>query len=334
MLQKLHIQNYAIIESVNINFSTDLNIITGETGAGKSILIGALSLILGERAESNILNDNEKKLVVEAYFTAAGNTFIKSFLKENDLDIEAELVVRREIAVSGKSRAFVNDTPVNLAQIKKLGALLVDLHQQFDTFELSDNNFQREVLDALADNASLMKQFNKEYTSYVVIKKELEALRHQQQNANAEADYNGFLFTELDEANLKANELEMLDEELTLLSNAENIKQELGSIYFDLEESEQPLVQHLKILLNKLHAVQQYHVDINELSVRMQSLQVELSDISDELERINNSIQYNPERVQIVNDRILMGYKLLKKHQVKTTDELILIKEELAKQCK
>jgi DNA repair protein RecN (Recombination protein N) len=331
MLQKLHIQNYAIIESVSIDFSKDLNIITGETGAGKSILIGALSLILGERAESNILNDKNKKLVVEGYFTTDGNTFIKEFFKENDLDLEEEVVVRREIAINGKSRAFVNDTPVNLTQIKRLGALLVDLHQQFDTFELSDNNFQREVLDALADNGGLIKQFNVEYTTYLATKKLLDALQEQQQQATTAADYNGFLYNELAEANLSINELEMLDDELKLLTNAENIKQQLSSIYFDLEESEQPLVQHIKTMVNKLHSIQQYHASVEEISNRLQSLQVELGDISDELERINNAIQYNPERIQIVNDRILMGYKLLKKHQVKTTDELIFIKNELSK---
>ena len=331
MLQKLHIQNYAIIEAISINFSQDLNIITGETGAGKSILIGALSLILGERAESNILNDKEKKLIVEAHFTIEGNAVIQAFLKENDLDLEEDVVVRREIAINGKSRAFVNDTPVNLAQIKKLGSLLVDLHQQFDTFELSDNNFQREVLDALADNNVLIKQFNQEYTAYLATKKGLEMLLHQQQQANTEADYNSFLYNELDEANLKASELEQLDEELKLLSNAESVKQHLSSIYFELEESEQPLVQHLKAMVNKLHAIQQYHSGIVEISNRLQSLQVELSDVSDELERINNTIHYSPERIQIVSDRILMGYKLLKKHQVNATDELIAIKEELAK---
>jgi len=331
MLQKLHIQNYAIIESVSIDFSKDLNIITGETGAGKSILVGALSLILGERAESNILNDKNKKLVVEGYFTTDGNTFIKDFFKENDLDLEEEVVVRREIAINGKSRAFVNDTPVNLTQIKKLGSLLVDLHQQFDMFELSDNNFQREVLDALADNGGLIKQFNVEYTTYLATKKLLDALQEQQQQATTAADYNGFLYNELAEANLSINELEMLDDELKLLTNAENIKQQLSSIYFDLEESEQPLVQHIKTMVNKLHSIQQYHASVEEISNRLQSLQVELGDISDELERINNAIQYNPERIQIVNDRILMGYKLLKKHQVKTTDELIFIKNELSK---
>ena len=331
MLQKLHIQNYAIIEAISINFSQDLNIITGETGAGKSILIGALSLILGERAESNILNDKEKKLIVEAHFTIEGNAVIQAFLKENDLDLEEDVVVRREIAINGKSRAFVNDTPVNLAQIKKLGSLLVDLHQQFDTFELSDNNFQREVLDALADNNVLIKQFNQEYKAYLATKKELELLLHQQQQANTEADYNSFLYNELDEANLKASELEQLDEELKLLSNAESVKQHLSSIYFELEESEQPLVQHLKAMVNKLHAIQQYHSGIVDISNRLQSLLVELSDVSDELERINNTIYYSPERIQIVSDRILMGYKLLKKHQVNATDELIAIKEELAK---
>ena len=151
MLQKLHIQNYAIIEAIKIDFSKHLNIITGETGAGKSILMGALNLILGERADTNALLDKEKKMFVEAYFSVKENTSINSFLSSNELDFEQDLVVRREIAANGKSRAFINDTPVNLMQLKALGRLLVDLHQQFDTLELGDNNFQRQVLDAIAD---------------------------------------------------------------------------------------------------------------------------------------------------------------------------------------
>ncbi len=334
MLQKIDIENYAIIKAVHIDFSKNLNIITGETGAGKSILVGALSLVLGERAESNIIAANEKKMMVEVSFLAGDNAAVKLFLKENDLDVEDEIVLRREITLNGKSRAFVNDTPVNLSQIKKLGSLLVDLHQQFDTLEIGDNNFQREVVDAFADNAPLLKEYHLHFQKYGVVKRELEQLLLQQQNANTAADYNSFLYNELEEAALQPDELEQLDDELKLLSNAENIKLQLSSIYYELVENEDPLIPHLKALANKLSAVQQFHTGIGELSKRLTSVQVELADISDELDSINSQVQSSPERIQIVNDRILLGYRLLKKHQVQTTSELLAIKDALSEKLK
>jgi len=334
MLQKLHIQNYAIIEAIQIDFSKYLNIITGETGAGKSILMGALNLILGERADTNALLDKEKKMFVEAYFSVKENTSIKTFLSSNELDFEDDLVVRREIAANGKSRAFINDTPVNLTQLKALGRLLVDLHQQFDTLELGDNNFQRQVLDAIAGNLNLLKEFEIVFSNYLAAKKEGEALLLQQQNVNAALDYHQFLFNELDEARLQENELEDLEHELKLLSNAEQIKLQLTNIYFELAESEQPVVQQLKSLVNKLHGLLQYHKDIEGIGQRLQSAQLELSDIAGEIDTISNSIQYSPEKIQIINDRISMGYKLLKKHQVQTTGELIEIKVALQDKLK
>jgi len=296
MLQKLHIQNYAIIEAIQIDFSKYLNIITGETGAGKSILMGALNLILGERADTNALLDKEKKMFVEAYFSVKENTSIKTFLSSNELDFEDDLVVRREIAANGKSRAFINDTPVNLTQLKALGRLLVDLHQQFDTLELGDNNFQRQVLDAIAGNLNLLKEFEIVFSNYLAAKKEGEALLLQQQNVNAALDYHQFLFNELDEARLQENELEDLEHELKLLSNAEQIKLQLTNIYFELAESEQPVVQQLKSLVNKLHGLLQYHKDIEGIGQRLQSAQLELSDIAGEIDTISNSIQYSPKR--------------------------------------
>ena len=329
MLQKLNIQNYAIINELEIDFSDKLNIITGETGAGKSILMGALSLILGERADSTVLQQKDKKAVVEGSFKAMNKKAIRYFLKENDLDAEDVLMIRREIAANGKSRAFINDTPVNLNQLKALSTLLVDLHQQFDTLELSSSDFQQEVLDALAGNAEQLQQYQQVFLQYKKTKKELTALQTEQAAANAALDYNQFLFDELDEANFKANELEELDAELKLLSNAENVKQELTGIYFELKESEQPVVQQLKILYNKLQALNQYHTGIAELAKRLQSTQLELADIADELEHINNSVNYSAERIQLVNDRISMGYKLQKKHGVTTTHELLVLKDEL-----
>ena len=329
MLQKLNIQNYAIINELEIDFSDKLNIITGETGAGKSILMGALSLILGERADSTVLQQKDKKAVVEGSFKAMNKKAINDFLKENDLDTEDMLMIRREIAANGKSRAFINDTPVNLNQLKALSTLLVDLHQQFDTQELSSSDFQQEVLDALAGNAEQLQQYQQVFLQYKKTKKELTALQTEQAAANAALDYNQFLFDELDEANFKANELEELDAELKLLSNAENVKQELTGIYFELKESEQPVVQQLKTLYNKLQALHQYHTGIAELAKRLQSAQLELADIADELEHINNSVNYSADRIQLVNDRISMGYKLQKKHGVTTTHELLVLKDEL-----
>jgi DNA repair protein RecN (Recombination protein N) len=329
MLQKLSISNYAIIEEVSINFFNGLNIITGETGAGKSILMGALSLILGERAESNVLLNKEKKCVVEGCFDIKENAGVKDFLKLNELDAENELIVRREIAVNGKSRAFINDTPVNLTQLKEASSMLVDLHQQFDTLELGDNNLQRELLDALAGNIDGLQEYTKQFKNYKRCQKELEELRRQQKEQYAAFDYNKFLFDELEEISLKENELEQLDAELKLLSHAEEVKQELSSIYYVLKESEKPLVQELKSLSLKLHSLKQYHTDAEELGNRMQSLQLELADIAETIDKVYAGINYNAERMQVVNDRIAVGYKLLKKHNVVSTNELLVIKDSL-----
>lgn len=329
MLQKLHIQNYAIIDEIEIDFSKNLNIITGETGAGKSILMGALSLILGDRADSNVLQQKEKKCIVEGYFDVKKNKTIHSFLKQNELDSYDELVIRREIAINGKSRAFINDTPVNLNQLKELSSLLVDLHQQFDTLELGDNDFQREVVDALADNAELLHEFAASYSNYISCKKQLIILQDEQTKANATLGYNQFLFDELNEVNLKENELENLDAELKLLSNAETVKKQLGNIYFELSESEQPIVQQIKALNSKLQSLTQYHPNIENLFKRLQAMQIELQDVADEIDSINNTINYSAERIQLVNDKIAIGYKLLKKHNVTNTNELIAIKNDL-----
>jgi DNA repair protein RecN (Recombination protein N) len=327
MLKKLHIQNYAIIDDLSINFQKNLNIITGETGAGKSILMGALSLILGERADTSVLQQKEKKCVVEGNFDTSKN--IKQFLLDNDLDAEELVLVRREIATNGKSRAFINDTPVTLAQLKQLSSLLVDLHQQFDTLELGDSGFQREVLDALADNGEVVQQYTSSYKNYIVAKKELEVLLQQQTAATATYDYNKFLFDEFETVALQTNELENLDAELKLLSNAENIKQQLSSVYYELTDSEQPIVQQLKQLCNKLQTLIQYHPSIPELTQRLQTAQVEVKDIAGELAAISQGVHYSAERFAIVNERIALGYKLLKKHNATTTQQLLALQEGL-----
>lgn len=330
MLRKLHIQNYAIIEELAIDFSVALNIITGETGAGKSILMGALSLILGERADTSVLLNNSKKCVIEGFFEVSQNEAVNLFLKEQDIDVDIELVLRREIAPNGKTRAFINDTPVTLQQLKQLASLLVDLHQQFDTLELGEADFQREVLDALASNQALLKQYRDLFHALLNTRKHLADLKAQQQQFQKEKDYHQFLFDELDELRLQPNELENIEQELQLLSNAENIKTALGQVTEVLSNSDTPLVQQLKQLVHQLQAYRELHTQLPELISRLQASQIELQDIADELDSINDSIHMDEQRMQVINDRMAAGYKLLKKHQVQTTEELLNIQQNLS----
>ena len=330
MLQKLHIQNYAIIDEISIDFSGKLNIITGETGAGKSILMGALSLILGDRADSTVLLNREKKCIIEGYFRIAGKKNIQDFFAAHDLDTEDELVIRREIGANGKSRAFVNDTPVNLEQLRQLSVMLVDLHQQFDTLALGDTGFQREVLDALAGNAALLQQYQLVYQQWQQGNKALVVLQEQKTQFTAVYDYNKFLYDELEEAAFKENELEDLDAELKLLSNAEGIKAALSAVSYELEEGEQPVVQQLKRLLHQLQPFVAYHTALPDVLQRLQSAQIELTDIAGEIAHLNDHVQYDPKHIEQISERIAIGYKLLKKHIVKNTGELLQVQSQLS----
>ncbi|HRN56253.1 MAG TPA: DNA repair protein RecN [Agriterribacter sp.] len=332
MLQKLSIRNYAIIESVEIEFSGRLNIITGETGAGKSILVGAVGLILGERADSSVLFNATQKCIVEGSFSIHSRSDIQQKLQESDLDVEEEIVIRREVAATGKSRAFINDTPVTLSQLRQFASLLVDLHQQFDTLELGDSDFQRTVVDALAGHQPVLQQYREAYTRYSATQKALTAVKEQQAAAHKELDYHTFLYDELEAAQWQANELETLDAELKLLANAENIKSVLAKIGYQLNEGEQPLVHQLKGISNQLQSLHDFHEAIPGLVQRLQSAQIELRDITDEIEHINNGIRFNEERIQVVSDRLSLGYKLLKKHGVQTTGELLDIQNNLQEQ--
>jgi DNA repair protein RecN (Recombination protein N) len=329
MLTKLHIRNYAIIDEIEINFSSQLNIITGETGAGKSILMGALSLILGERADTSVLLKTDRKCFIEGFFSVDEKAAVKDFLVRHELDTENELVIRREIAANGKSRAFINDTPATLQQLKELASLLVDLHQQFDTLELGDSDFQREVIDALANNNDTLLSYQTIYKQWLQNKKQLEELQKQKAAFTKEADYNQFLFDELNELALKENELENLDNELKLLSNSEGIKTALDKAYAELKDNEQPIVATLKQLSNQLNAYTSYHADVKTIIDRIHSAQIELQDIAEEVDSLNNSISYDEKRIAIINDKMAAGYKLLKKHGVKATSELLAIQSEL-----
>lgn len=330
MLLQLHIQNYAIIDEITIDFTNHFNVITGETGAGKSILMGALGLILGDRADSTVLLQPEKKCFVEAKFSYSNEKGLNEFFATNEFDKAEEITVRREIAPSGKSRAFINDTPANLSQLKQLGSLLADLHQQFDTLELGNTDFQREVLDALAENGSWLQQMQKSFSDYYIQKQNLEKLKAEQEHANKELDYNRFLFNELEELSLKENELEDIDAELKVLANAETIKSRLSTVFFELKESNEPIVQKLKSLQQKLSELSKFQAHLDELSERISSVQIELDDIAGEVESANDAIHYDAERITELNDRLNAGYKLLKKHSVNSTAELLDVRDQLS----
>lgn len=342
MLKTLYIHNYAIIDEINIEFSPKLNVITGETGAGKSILMGALSLILGDRAETSVLLNREKKCIVEGVFVTA-NKQLNQLLAENDLQSDqpvgkeengSEIVIRREIAVNGKSRAFINDTPVNLDQLKQVSSLLVDLHRQFDTLSLSDAGFQRNVLDALANNNALVNNYQELFFKWRKTEEELQDLKSQKSSFNKEYDYNKFLFDELDEAGLKENELEDAEAELKILSNSETIKGALSQAGEALSSGDQPLVQQLKTIYHHLSGFAKYHNGLEELLKRLHSTQIELQDIADEVDRLNDEVSHDPARIEQLNEKISTGYKLLKKHGVQTTAELLLIKQNLEEKLK
>lgn len=334
MLKRLSISNYAIIDELEIEFPGGLNIITGETGAGKSIIMGALGLILGERADMTALVKKEKKSVVEGVFAAGSKKNVIRFLKNYELDIEEELVVRREIGINGKSRAFINDTPVNLAQLQELSSLLVDLHRQFDTIELGETGFQREVLDALAGHQSLLDEYQEQYYQWQHARKEWEDLLRQQQQFEKEADYNRFQYTELEEAGFRENELEEAETELKMLEHAEGIREAVSKSCYTLNEAEQPVVQQLKAMLVQLQIFSAYHPDLPALLQRLQSAQIEIQDIAADLNRINDHIQADPARLEQLSERISLGYRLQKKHGLGSTRELLLLQEQLAVKLK
>lgn len=329
MLQQLHIQNYAIIDEIVIQFSPKLSIITGETGAGKSILIGALNLILGGRADTGVLLSKEKKCFVEGSFAVGGKKDIQAFLAENDLDPEPEVVIRREISANGKSRAFINDSPVTLSLLQQIGSSLVDLHQQFDTLEVGQEDFQRKVLDALAGNGRLLNEYSGIYRLMQSANKNLTALKAEKQQFSESQDYTLFLFEELQQAGFAENELEDIDNELKLLSNAEGIKTALTAAAYEFNEGEQPLLSQLKVITSKLQPFTDVLPGLDAVVQRLHSAQIELADISDDVERLNDQVNYDPARIEEINQRIALGYKLLKKHSVQTTAELLAIQKQL-----
>jgi DNA repair protein RecN (Recombination protein N) len=329
LLTQLSINNYALINHLSIDFSSGLSIITGETGAGKSILLGALGLVLGNRADLSSLKDTAIKCIIEAK-VAISNYNLQDFFTSLDLDYEAETILRREILPSGKSRAFVNDTPVTLSVLNELRSKLIDVHSQHQTMQLSDGKFQFAILDALAKNTDRIASYKRGFTQLSALKRELQALETAQKEANQQYDYNLHLFTELEEATIKVDEQASLEESLDKLNNIEDIKLNLSeSLELSIHEEVglQNLLNNLEFKISKIAS---FSKDYKELADRIISVKIELDDIVSELEDANEKIDFNPDEAEKIKDRLQLLYNLQKKHYVNSNEELLAVFEELS----
>jgi DNA repair protein RecN (Recombination protein N) len=329
MLQRLAISNYALIDNLEISFDKGLNILTGETGAGKSIILGALSLILGQRAESRYFFNQQKKCVIEGSFHI-GEFHIKAFFEENDLDYEAETVLRREISADGKSRAFVNDTPVNLNTLRDLGEMLIDIHSQHATREINDPKFQLLIVDGVAKHDELLYEYQSSFKAHKKSVARLQQLISESDKAKADLDYHQFQFDELEKAALSADEQESLEQELYTLNNAEEIKRNLLGAYHLMHEGEMAALIQLKEAGHHLTALEKFNPAIEELNQRLNSAVIELKDIAAEIDTIEQRTHINEARTLEINDRLNLIYNLQKKHRVTTNAELLEIQQNLS----
>ena len=331
MLTHLSIENYILINQLEIDFRSGFTAITGETGAGKSILIGALSLILGKRADTAALLDKEKKCVIEGVFSVAAYE-LENFFEQHELDYDDQTILRREINSQGKSRAFINDTPVNLPIMKELGERLVDIHSQHQTLNLNESGFQLAVVDNYANNQALLATYSKHFREYQAIAGTLEDLISREAEIRAEEDYTSFRFEEIQRAGLIADEQQELEEELKILSHAEEIKARLYQAVQTLNTSDNNLLDHLSEVASLTGSISSYHQEIGELHQRLESSNIELKDISTSLEQLEESISFDPARLEEITGRLDLIYALLQKHKVKEIRELLLIRDELAEQ--
>lgn len=328
MLLKLTIANYAIIDRLEVQFSGNLNVITGETGAGKSIIIGALSLILGERADAKAFFDQNQKCVVEGMFDLKG-CGLNSFFKEHELDYDNHTIVRREISPNGKSRSFINDTPVNLSVLRELGEQLVNLHSQHETLALNHPQFQLELVDSLAKHENRLSAFREKYLSYKKIQTEIRSLIEQNRHI-ADKDYLEFQLKELTEADLKADEQEALEAELKSLENAEEIKSTLVKVSGLMQQSDFSASNQLREAVSLLKSIASFHKGVQDVGKRLDSVQIEMNDISAELENIGESVAYNPERISLLNNRLDTLNRLQQKHRARNIAELMGVRDTLA----
>jgi DNA repair protein RecN (Recombination protein N) len=328
MLKQLQIKNYALIDELDIKFSNNLSVITGETGAGKSILLGALGLILGKRADVQTLQNKESKCIIEGSFQI-GEYQLNSFFDSNDLDYEIETTLRREISPNGKSRAFINDTPVNLGQLKELGSHLIDVHSQHETLLLNSKSFKFSVIDSFAGNSDKLKQYKEHYSNLAESKKILAELVEEQKQSKLDIDYFQFQLDELLEANIKPDEQEQIELELKTLSNAEMIKETLYQSFLSLSEEEDSLLDKFRLISSELDRVREFSKEIEAIAKRIDSTFIEVGDLASEIDSIQGAVSYDAEKIQIVNERLNSIYALQQKHQVNTNAQLLDVQLQL-----
>ncbi|WP_298551914.1 DNA repair protein RecN [uncultured Algibacter sp.] len=330
MLTSLSIKNYALIDKLHVDFNDGFSIITGETGAGKSILLGGLSLILGKRADLSSLKDASQKCIIEAVFNIS-NYKLESLFKSEDFDYEPQTIIRREILPSGKSRAFVNDSPVNLASLQLLGARLIDVHSQHQTLQLTSNDFQFQVIDALANNEDALQNYGAELNTYKALKKELEELHVFQVEAIKEHDYNSFLLNELTEADLVEGEVERLEEEYETLNNIEGIKEKLSEAYQLLSDDDLGVIASITALKSVFQKLSGFSSKYEELYNRVNSSLIEMDDLYSEVNDFQENIDADPKRLEFVDTKLKALHNLMQKHAAANVSELIVIKDELDK---
>ncbi|WP_395048078.1 DNA repair protein RecN [Flavobacterium sp.] len=328
MLASLSIKNFALIEQLEMNFSNQFSIITGETGAGKSILLGALGLVLGKRADLTSLKDKEQKCVIEAQFQISKYN-LQNFFVTNDLDYEDTTIIRREILPSGKSRAFVNDSPVNLTELQDLSEYLLDIHSQHQTQELSNEAYQIEILDAIANHQNLLLDYKQNLVKYKLAKSELKKLHAEKEALSKEQDYNSFLLEELLSANLKADQQEELESIFEKLNNVEFIKESLDKSLAVANEEQIGIIQNLKEVKISLQKIAGLSSEFNDLFERVSSTLIEFEDISIELSGQAEKLVNDPEKLDLVNQKLQTIYSLQKKHQVESIAELLVIQNDL-----
>ncbi|WP_281637813.1 DNA repair protein RecN [Flavobacterium marginilacus] len=328
MITSLAIKNYALIEKLTIDFSKGFSIITGETGAGKSIILGALGLALGKRADLTSLKNKEEKCVIEAHFEISKYN-LRPFFDANDLDYEDDTIIRREILPSGKSRAFVNDSPVNLQELQELGLYLIDIHSQQQTQELSDEAVQFQIIDAIANNLEIINSYQSELKKYKADKSKLNALIKRKTEASKEQEYNTFLLEELAGAKLKSGEQEVLEENFEQLNNVEIIKESLDKSLAIANEEQIGVLHNLNEIKNTIHKMAPFSADYSLLYERISSLKIEFEDIAVELNSHSEKLINDPEQLSLISQKLQLIYNLQKKHQVTTVDELIAVQNTL-----
>lgn len=329
MLISLRVKNYALIDELQLHFGKNLNIITGETGAGKSIILGALGLLLGQRADSTSLLDKTQKCIIEGEFDSA-NKIIADFFTSYDLDVDTRIIIRREISKEGKSRAFINDTPVNISQLKELGDLIVDIHSQHETLLLNHSGFQLSLVDSFAGNFSTLNEYKTDFIRYKEILKKLEQIKLEESKAKSEQDYINFQFKELDEAGLNENENKSdLEIELRTLSHAEEIKIGLSKLEEIISSNEANVTANISVGIQLIQSLSKYNPQLELITQRLKSVQLELNDIILESTSLSEEVSADPERVEVINDRLNLLNRLEQKHRVNSIEELLIIKSNL-----